>query len=147
MSLHLQWDKTYQNEFASSLSIVRVFCCLRMTKCCLSYFPIKLLGKTSDAQEQPSENKQESCKVEKENLMLSIDLRERTPSQHRVRQVKLYNSEKGNSLSIPQTFAGQVRWICEGDWTFGHRSRVSTPITGTGEQHHDSSLCAGMQLL
>lgn len=80
MSFLLQWDKKYHNEFALFLSIVRVFCSPRMTKCCLSYLPIKLFGKTSGVQEWPSKNKQESCRVEKKILMLSIDLRERTPS-------------------------------------------------------------------
>lgn len=82
------------------------------------------------------------------NLMLCIDLREKMPSQYRVRLVKGYKSKKGNHPSIPQTFSGWVRWTCGGDWEpFGHRSRDSTPVTVTAAQHHDSSLCARMQLL
>lgn len=63
-------------EWVSPGLLPCVFVVLRMTKCCLSYLPIKLLGRTSDAQEWPSENKQESCRVEIENLMLSTGLRE-----------------------------------------------------------------------
>lgn len=65
------------------------------------------------------------------NLMLSVDMRDRTPSQHQVRQVRLYKSKRGNSISIPQTSSSGVSWICGGDWEpQGHKTRVRLSLYG-----------------
>lgn len=68
VSFHLQWAKKYQNKITlvSPCLLSGFFYSLRMTKCCLSYLHIKLLGKTSDTQEWPPGNEQESCRVDTE---------------------------------------------------------------------------------
>lgn len=141
VSFHLQWPRNTRMSLPCPV-YCQVFCSLRMTKCCLSYLPTKFLGKTSAVQEWPSENKQESCRVEAENLMLSIELRERMPIHHQVTQVKLYKRKKGYNLSSPQAFS---------DWISGLMEGIGSPfaqVLWLAQQHYtDSSLCDGMQLL
>lgn len=63
------------------------------------------------------------------NLMLSMDQRDRTPSQQ-VRRVRLYESKRGNSISIPQTCSIWVSWTCSGEWEpHGHKSREIQPLS------------------
>lgn len=59
------------------------------------------------------------------NLMHSIGRRDRTLSQHGVRQARLYRSERGNSISVLQTSPSWINCTCVGDWELhGHKSRV-----------------------
>lgn len=67
---------------------VRLFCGLRMAEHYLIYLQIELLIKTSDPQERPSEEEQEL---------------KHAGLEHRVRQVKMCKTKRGNSISIPQT--------------------------------------------
>jgi len=96
-----------------------------MTKCHLSYPRIKLPSKLHIARSVLLKRSRSLAGLVPGIPTLSIDMRDRPPSQHQVRQVKLSKSKRRNSTSIPQTSSAWVSWTCGGDLEpCGHHSRV-----------------------
>lgn len=84
------------------------------------------------------------------NLTLSVNITDRTPSQHQVRQIRLYESKMQNSMFIPQISPRWVSWTCGGDWEpHGHKPRVrlNPGVPGAAALRHDSLLRARVHLV